>query len=58
VARLPEEERGLVLGVYREGRTYEEMAERSGVPLGTLKRRLRTALASLRRRLVEPTGGG
>ncbi len=55
VERLPEEQRGLVLGVYREGHTYQEMSERSGIPLGTLKRRLRGALGTLRGRL-RPSG--
>ena len=45
--------RGLVEGVYRQGKTYEEMAEESGIPLGTLKRRLRQALGALRERLGE-----
>lgn len=58
VARLPEPERSLVLGIYREGCTYEEMAERSGLPLGTLKRRLRAALERLRERLTAPQGDG
>ncbi len=51
VAELPEPERTLVRGVYQEGHTYEEMAERSGIPLGTLKRKLRGALAALRQRM-------
>jgi len=58
LAALPEEERRLVTGVYVEGLSYEEMSERSGVPLGTLKRRLREGLAALRVRLGEGAGGG
>jgi RNA polymerase sigma-70 factor (ECF subfamily) len=58
VERLPEEERKLVLGVYREGKTYQEMSDESGIPLGTLKRRLRQALGVLRGRLGESAGGG
>ena len=58
LAALPDEERRLVTGVYLEGWSYEEMAERSGVPLGTLKRRLRQGLAALRVRLGEGAGGG
>src|SRR5215510_8312925 len=46
-----------VTGVYVEGLSYEEMSERAGVPLGTLKRRLREGLAALRVRLGEGTGG-
>lgn len=53
VERLPVETRALVEGVYREGKTYEEMSRDSGVPLGTLKRRLREGLSALRARLEE-----
>ncbi len=58
VGRLPEQERALVEGVYREGKTYQEMADESGIPLGTLKRRLRQALTALRGRLGESFGSG
>ena len=58
VERLPEEERTLVLGVYREGKTYQEMSNESGIPLGTLKRRLRQALDVLRSRMGEGYEGG
>ena len=53
VGRLEPDVRGLVEGIYRQGKTYEEMAEESGIPLGTLKRRLRQALGALRERLGE-----
>jgi RNA polymerase sigma-70 factor (ECF subfamily) len=53
VERLGEPGRSLVVGIYREGCTYEEMAERSGIPLGTLKRKLREALGALRERMEE-----
>ncbi len=48
---LPADDRDLVEGVYVAGHTYQEMADRSGIPLGTLKRKLRTGLEKLRRRL-------
>lgn len=51
LAALPADERRAVEGVYVEGRTYEEVAEVTGIPLGTLKRRLRDGLAALRARL-------
>ncbi|MBW2237142.1 MAG: RNA polymerase sigma factor, partial [Deltaproteobacteria bacterium] len=51
VSGLPEEQRQIVEGVYREGRTYEEVSAATGVPLGTLKRRLRESVALLRERL-------
>ena len=46
--KLPERHRQIVYGVYGQGRTYEQVAEETGVPLGTLKRYLRDALAELR----------
>jgi RNA polymerase sigma-70 factor (ECF subfamily) len=58
VAELPEESRRIVEGVYREGLTYEEMSAATGIPLGTLKRRIGESLAFLRRRLAEETSDG
>jgi len=58
VGDLPEPDRTLVQGVYRDGKTYQEMADESGIPLGTLKRRLRQALGVLRERLGASYGGG
>jgi RNA polymerase sigma-70 factor (ECF subfamily) len=52
LAALPADERRAVEGVYVEGRTYEEVSEGTGIPLGTLKRRLRDGLAALRARLA------
>ena len=51
--RLPPEERVVLDGVYRQGKTYEEVSRDTGIPLGTMKRRLRDGLAALRRWLVE-----
>lgn len=48
---LPQEQRA-IHGVYLEGKTYEAVAAETGIPLGTLKRRLRDGLAGLRRRLL------
>ena len=45
---LPEAQRSLVDLAYYEGLTHSEIAERTGVPLGTVKTRLRTAMLSLR----------
>jgi RNA polymerase sigma-70 factor (ECF subfamily) len=50
VRKLPEEQRRVVEGVYREGKTYQEVADATGIPLGTTKRRLRQAIEELRRR--------
>lgn len=52
LADLGEEERRVIQGIYGEGRTYEEVSAETGIPLGTMKRRLRTALELLRSRLV------
>jgi RNA polymerase sigma-70 factor (ECF subfamily) len=53
---LTETDRRIVESVYVEGRTYQETADATGVPLGTLKRRLRESLAALRERLGPPRG--
>ena len=50
--RLPEIQRNLVWAVYGERRTYEEAAERAGVPLGSAKRHLAEGLRRLRGRLA------
>ncbi len=48
---LPERERLAVVEVHVLGRTYDEAAAATGIPLGSLKRSLRTGLARLRERL-------
>jgi RNA polymerase sigma-70 factor (ECF subfamily) len=45
---LPEQPREILHGIYRGGMTYEQVAAATGIPLGTVKRRLRQALAALR----------
>jgi len=45
---LPPEQRMLVDLAYFEGLTQSEIAERTGVPLGTVKTRVRAAMATLR----------
>src|SRR5919199_1652760 len=51
LAALPDEQRrALVLAVYA-GRTAREISEMDGVPLGTVKTRIRTAMFSLRETL-------
>jgi len=49
LAALPQEQRQALELAYFEGLTHSEIAERTGDPLGTVKTRLRTALATLRR---------
>ena len=50
---LPAESQRVLEGVYREGKTYEQVSRDTGIPLGTMKRRLREALAARRRRFAE-----
>jgi RNA polymerase sigma-70 factor (ECF subfamily) len=57
VKRLPENQQKALLCVYVEGRTYDEAALETGIPLGSLKRYLREGLVALRREL-EPCPAG
>lgn len=52
LGELSADERRVVEGVYAQGKTYEEVSAETGIPLGTMKRRLRDALHVLRRRLA------
>ena len=52
LATLSPDEQRVLDGIYAQGRTYEEVAAATGIPLGTMKRRLRNALAVLRQRLA------
>jgi RNA polymerase sigma-70 factor, ECF subfamily len=45
---LPEQSRALIDLAYYEGLTHSEIARRTGMPLGTVKTRLRTAMHTLR----------
>ena len=55
--KLPGRQRTIVAGVYGEGKTYEQVAEDTGTPLGSLKRHLRDALVELRAHLAEELDG-
>lgn len=48
LARIPEEQRRVIEMAYFEGYTYREIAEGTGVPLGTVKGRMRIGLEKLR----------
>ena len=56
LARLPEKERRAVAAVHVEGRSYEDAAATTGIPLGSLKRHLREGLARLRAELGPALG--
>lgn len=53
---LPQEQRIAVVMAYVEGATQQEIAQRTGVPLGTVKTRLRLGLIKLRQILAQPAG--
>ena len=50
---LPSEQRELIEHAYFQGLTQSELAERFGLPLGTVKTRVRTGMMTLRRELQE-----
>jgi RNA polymerase sigma-70 factor, ECF subfamily len=52
LAALPVEQRETVHLAYFEGNTHSEIAERLGVPVGTVKTRLRLAYGRLRESLA------
>lgn len=56
VAALPVQHQRVVEGVYRQGKTYQQVADDTGIPLGTVKRRLREGLEVLRQRLRDVDG--
>jgi RNA polymerase sigma factor (sigma-70 family) len=58
LGRLPERERRALECVYLLGQTYDEAAESTGTPLGSLKRYLRQGVAALRGELGSGPPGG
>ncbi len=48
---LPEAQRRAVVLAYFDGMTYAEVAEREGIPVGTVKSRMRLAMERLRDQL-------
>jgi RNA polymerase sigma-70 factor (ECF subfamily) len=55
LANLTPEQRALIEAAFFEGYTHSELATRFGVPLGTVKTRIRTGLAAMRGRLEQVT---
>ena len=58
LASLPGEQRETIMLAYYGGLTQQEIAQRTGVPLGTVKGRIRLAMQKLRGALVQVGGGG
>jgi len=56
VAELPPEQRDLVRVTFYEDLSHSQVAERTGLPLGTVKSRLRLAFAKLKLRLADDDG--
>ena len=51
LAGIPAEQRLLIEAAFFEGYTHSELAQRFGLPLGTVKTRIRAGLSTMRRRL-------
>jgi RNA polymerase sigma-70 factor, ECF subfamily len=58
VRELPVEQQRVLDGVYRQGKTYDAVSAETGVPVGTMRRRLRDALVALRRRFMSDVEAG
>jgi hypothetical protein len=56
IARLPDDQRRALELAFLGGLTHVEVAEREGIPLGTAKTRIRTALLKLREDLAPTIG--
>jgi len=57
IATLPPEQRDVLALAFWGGYSQREIADRTGTPLGTVKSRVRLAMAKLRERLAEEDEG-
>ena len=48
LTQIPQEQREVIQQAYFEGYTHRELAERIGLPLGTVKSRIRKGMEKLR----------
>ena len=53
---LPEEQAKMIFSAYYEEKSHREIADESGIPLGTVKSRIRLALNPFRAHLDEIEG--
>jgi RNA polymerase sigma-70 factor (ECF subfamily) len=53
LAGLPAEQRQLIEAAFFEGYTHSELAQRFGLPLGTVKTRIRAGMIAMRHRLEQ-----
>ncbi|MGC6440310.1 MAG: sigma factor-like helix-turn-helix DNA-binding protein, partial [Candidatus Puniceispirillaceae bacterium] len=53
---LPEEQAKMIFAAYYDQKSHRDIAEESGVPLGTVKSRIRLALNRMRALLDEEEG--
>lgn len=51
LAALPSDQRALIEAAFFEGYTHSELADRFGLPLGTVKTRIRAGMMAMRERL-------
>ena len=53
LSKIPEPQSEALIAVYGNGRTYDQAARDTGIPLGSLKRHLREGMARLREQFSE-----
>lgn len=58
VESLPEEQRETIMLAYFEGYTGQQISQRTGVPLGTVKGRIRLGMQKLRGLIMDAVEGG